>query len=98
MLDFDSFISQIENSCSKYDVRRLTVFGSALREDFQEASDVDFLVEFHNAKNGLHRYISLKEELENILNRPVDLVMPDALKNKRLIEHIYENTRDLYVA
>jgi len=42
--------------------------------------------------------MNVKFELEELFNRPVDLVMPKALKNKRIKTHIYSNTRELYAA
>ncbi len=98
MLDVVKYISEIEKICDRNDVKRLTLFGSALREDFSDSSDVDFLLELKHSRNGLRRYMNIKEDLENVLGRPVDLVMPDALKNERLKKHIYQMTRDLYVA
>lgn len=78
--------------CRRYGVRRLEVFGSLLREDFDSAtSDVDLVVEFEPEPNGgaFDRYFGLKEALETLFQRPVDLVELGAMPNtrlKRLIE------------
>jgi predicted nucleotidyltransferase len=61
--------------CRRHGVRRLLVFGSAVRADFDEAtSDVDFLAEFHDSlPNRFDAYFGLKEDLESLLGRLVDL-------------------------
>ena len=75
---------QIESLCRRFGVTRLDLFGSASNAEFAEdRSDFDFLVEFDFAGQvkALDAYFGLKEELEALLGRPVDLVMPAALKN-----------------
>lgn len=67
----------IEELCRGYGVTQLDVFGSATRDDFDEAtSDVDFLVEFEHVPDlrALRQYFGFKEDLEKLLGRPVDLV------------------------
>lgn len=66
--------------CRKHRVRTLSVFGSILTDRFNENSDVDFLVDFepHNPDSLEFDYVSnyfgLKDSLENLLNRKVDLI------------------------
>jgi uncharacterized protein len=72
--------------CKRYDVARLEVFGSAVRPaDFDPArSDVDFLVTFApHAGAGIAPYLDLKEALEALLGRPVDLVERAAIEASR---------------
>jgi uncharacterized protein len=72
--------------CKRYDVARLEVFGSALRaEDFGPArSDVDFLVTFApHFRNSLATFADLKEALEALLGRPVDLIERKAIEASR---------------
>ncbi len=54
-------------------------FGSIVRGEANESSDVDLLVEF-DKPIGLFSYIELQEEFARLVHRPVDLVMRDALK------------------
>lgn len=78
---------EIEALCRRYHVRRLDLFGSAAREDFDPArSDIDFLVEYEpdNPLGGLEAYFGLKEELEALLGRRVDLVESGAVSNPYL--------------
>ena len=74
--------------CRRFHVRRLELFGSAARGDFDpKQSDVDFLVEFdrsHPDALTLKTYLGLKESLEALLGRPVDLVESGALRNPYL--------------
>ena len=74
--------------CHRFHVRRLDLFGSAARGDFDpERSDVDFLVEFdreHPEALAFETYFGLKEALEALLDRPVDLVEPGAVCNPYL--------------
>jgi uncharacterized protein len=62
-------------------VRELALFGSVLRDDFREDSDIDILVEFEpGAPIGLIEYIRLQNELSDLIGRPVDLVEKTGLK------------------
>ena len=75
----------IRQSCKNYNVVRLDIFGSALREDFNpDQSDIDFLVDFGSMSpfDKPDAYFGLLNELRNILETEVDLVMVGALKNR----------------
>lgn len=86
--------------CRRFGVRRLSVFGSAATEAFDpERSDVDFLVEFDpDAADRFDAYFGLKEELERLAGRPVDLVMPKSLDNPYFAASVARSRRDLYAA
>lgn len=93
--------AEIEWVCRRRAVRRLEAFGSVVRGDFDQAtSDIDFLVEFDSTSSlpALDRYFGLKEDLESLLGRPVDLVMPDAVTNPYLRAEIERDRRLLYAA
>ncbi|RJR46406.1 MAG: nucleotidyltransferase [Desulfobacteraceae bacterium] len=65
---------RIREFCKRNKIRRLSFFGSVLREDFTPESDVDVLVEFEpHARVGLIRLAGLELELGEILGRKVDL-------------------------
>jgi predicted nucleotidyltransferase len=70
----------------KYGVKSIAIFGSVARNEATEGSDIDILVEFGQSV-GLFEFVRIKTRLEKILNRPVDLVTPEALK-KQLKEQI----------
>jgi predicted nucleotidyltransferase len=67
----------------KHKVRELYAFGSVLGTDFNEASDIDLLVNFDSmdVKSYANNYFNLKFSLEDLFNRSVDLVEESALKN-----------------
>jgi predicted nucleotidyltransferase len=67
---------------NKYPIQSLAVFGSFSRGDFKENSDVDVLVEFTHPV-GIE-FIRLSHDLEDILNKEVDLVSKPAIKSKYL--------------
>lgn len=64
---------------ARFGVRRLAVFGSASRAQLSEGSDVDVLVEFEGTAT-FDRFMDLKFYLEDLLERPVDLVTVKALR------------------
>lgn len=65
---------EIIEFCRRHRIRRLALFGSVLRDDFAEDSDVDVLVEFESgARVGMIRMAGMELELAGILGRKVDL-------------------------
>ena len=79
----------------------LAVFGSAARNhDFDtEHSDADFLVEFSpEAPADLHRFLSIKSELESLLGRGVDLVEPEAVRNPFVLASINQHREAIYAS
>jgi predicted nucleotidyltransferase len=72
--------------CRRYGVARLEVFGSAVRDTGFDSgrSDVDFLVTFTpERRNDLTAFVDLKDGLESVLGRPVDLVEREAIEASR---------------
>lgn len=68
--------------CLRYHVRELSLFGSALRDDFSPTSDIDLLVEFDpEAKVSLFDFVSPRDELSALFGREVDLVEKRGLRN-----------------
>lgn len=85
--------------CRKWRVRELSVFGSALREDFGPESDVDVLVSFDaEAPWSLWDLIRVKDELAEIFGRDVDLVEREALRNPWRKREILRTREVLYAA
>lgn len=79
---------------------RLSVVGSATGVGFDlERSDIDLMVKFHHSSTDLFdAYFGLKEALESLLGRPVDLATPKSLENPYFAESVERTRRDLYVA
>jgi predicted nucleotidyltransferase len=65
--------------CRRHHIRRLSFFGSILRDDFQEDSDVDILVEFAPDHIPGLSFFAMQEELAEVLGRKVDLHTPASL-------------------
>jgi len=70
---------QIAAFCQRHHIRRLAVFGSALRDDFRPDSDVDVLVEFDPGHVPGFDFIDVEDELSRIIGRKVDLNTPGFL-------------------
>lgn len=90
----------IVRACKAHGVRRLRVFGSILTDKFDiDASDVDFLVDFEpGLEHPFDTYFGLREELERLLGRDVDLVMTEAVRNPYFAASVFENAVDVYEA
>ena len=72
---------QIGSFCRRHRIRRLSIFGSVLRDSFGPDSDVDVLVEFEpDAEVGFIALGRMQRELADLLGRPVDLVPREGLK------------------
>lgn len=83
-LNLTEYSDKLSNLCAIYGVKRLELFGSASGPDFDlENSDLDFLVEFaeNHSIGAFDRYFGLKEDLERLFQRSVDLVEIPAIKN-----------------
>jgi predicted nucleotidyltransferase len=66
---------RLANFCRKNHILRLSLFGSVLREDFNEGSDIDVLVEFEPGYIPGLRFIRIQDELSSIFGgRQIDLV------------------------
>ena len=64
---------EIKQFCQRHSIRKLSLFGSVLRDDFTKESDVDILVEFQPGKTPGLDIVTMEDELSNIINRQVDL-------------------------
>lgn len=93
--------AELAEICVRFGVRRLELFGSAASGAFEAArSDIDFLVEFDPPRRigPLEQYFGLKEALERLFGRPVDLVEAGASSNPYFLASLERNRRLLYAA
>ncbi len=76
-------INKIKDLCLKHKVKELFLFGSALSDNFKPVSDIDFLVEFSGVDliDYFDNFMDFKSRLELLLERNVDLVENQAIKN-----------------
>ena len=90
---------QIVQFCQCHHIRRLMLFGSVLRDDFRPDSDVDVLVSFaEDAGWNLIDWVDMREEIESILGREVDLVEKNALRNPFRRHTILRTKEVIYAA
>ncbi|MGC4129219.1 MAG: nucleotidyltransferase domain-containing protein [Bergeyella sp.] len=92
MLFVSEYQEQLAEVFSRYKVVRAYLFGSAVRNDFNENSDVDFLIHFDkNLKDPLEKgklWWDLHDELRDLLGREIDLVTENSLKNPYFIQEL----------
>ncbi len=98
-LNFDA--QAVGQLCRERGIARLELFGSALRDDFRTDSDVDLLATIRpGIKCGLFEWVELKEGLEKIFHRRVDLVSRRAVErsqNPYRRHSILARTEPIYV-
>ena len=92
---------QIEELCRRYRVKRLELFGSAASGQFDPAtSDVDFFYELDDQESTDYadRFFDLKDALERLLGRTVDLVSAKDARNPYFLQVANRHRRTLYAA
>lgn len=85
--------------CRRYGVRRLDLFGSATSDRFDPAtSDLDFVADFADTEvpGYAHRYLAFAAALEELFERPVDLVTAPSIKNPYLRSEIDAQRQEVY--
>lgn len=91
-------INSIAILCNRHKVGKLFVFGSVLTDKFKKSSDIDFLVDFTDVDlyNYADNYFGLKESLEALFKRQVDLLEDKAIKNPYLRQSIDSSKKLIY--
>lgn len=83
----------------RYNIKEISIFGSSIRDDFYENSDIDLLIEFNDSKSiSLFDIIDIQEYFGNLTNRAIDIVEPAGLINPYRREAILKSKEPLYVA
>jgi uncharacterized protein len=88
---------RISEFCRGHHIRRLALFGSVLRADFNPTSDVDVLVEFETDHVPGLAFFTMQQELSTLIGRPVDLNTPGFL-SRYFRESVLNEAEPLYVA
>lgn len=87
---------KIAEFCQRHKIRRLSLFGSILREDFGPGSDIDLLVEFEpDATVGFIRLAGIERELGELLGRKADMNTPGSFRQS-LLDSIVSEAEVLY--
>lgn len=91
---------QVAALCQKYAVKELYVFGSTLRDDFAPASDIDLAVVFsrQGVAGSFDQYFDFKIEVEQLLQRPVNLVCAASVRNSIFRQELDATKRLIYAA
>jgi predicted nucleotidyltransferase len=85
--------------CRKYFIIELSIFGSSIRDDFNQNSDVDILVSFErDSKITLFDIIELEKEFSQLLSKKVDIVEKESLKNPIRKNKILSTREIIYAA
>lgn len=85
--------------CRKWRVREMSLFGSALRDDFGPDSDLDFLVSFEEGSGwSLWDLVTMRDELVELTGREVDLVELEGLRNPYRRKSILSNREIIHAA
>lgn len=97
-LPIDLHLGQVAKVCQEFGVQDLRIFGSVLREDFHDQSDIDVLCTLKpdSPARGLG-WIDLLLTLEDIWGRSVDLVKPDLL-DPMIRDDVLREAQTIYVA
>jgi predicted nucleotidyltransferase len=93
--------TEIQGLCRRLGIRRLDIFGSATSEAFDlDSSDVDVLVEFDDRAefDYYSTYFALKEGLERLLGRAVDVVSVTSIRNPYFHDQVMRTRQPLYAA
>jgi hypothetical protein len=88
---------QVLEFCNRWSIVELALFGSVLRSDFRSDSDIDVLVTFlPTVQWSLLDFVRMQQELEEIFNRPVDIVERDTIHNPYRKQRIMMENQVIY--
>lgn len=91
---------KIRKFCEKWKIKELSLFGSNLRNDFNNQSDIDLMVTFNeNTNYGFFEMVDMKAELEKIYGREVDLLTKKSVEQSRNYirsKNILQNSKVVY--
>lgn len=97
-MDFSPYFPTLGELCAQYRVRELYAFGSMVRGDARQDSDLDLLVTFGEVPlyDYFDNYLDFKTSLETLFARKVDLVESQTVKNPFLKQSIQQHQLLLY--
>jgi len=96
MNTLSAYKNEINALCANHKVRSLYAFGSVLTPNFNTNSDIDLIVDFKeiDVKDHADNYFDFKFSLQDIFNRPVDLLEEQAIKNP-YFKQVVNQTKEL---
>ena len=91
--------NKVKEIASSYKILELYIFGSALRQDFNDKSDIDLLVKLSKDSGySIFELLEIKEKFENLFRRKIDLVELDGLRNPYRKNEILKTAKRIYAA
>lgn len=96
----DRYKKDIDRLCLENKVKYLYVFGSVLTDDFNDKSDIDLVVDIssNDPLDYANNYFNLKFSLQDLLNRPIDLLENKAIRNPYIRDNIDRSKTLIYGA
>jgi predicted nucleotidyltransferase len=96
----DLYADDIKALCLKYKVKKLSAFGSLVKGNFNEESDIDLIVDFEPLSNREYKenYFNLLFALEDKFCRPVDLLEESQLKNPYFKQNVESHQKLIYAS
>ena len=85
-------IRKNKDEIRKFGVKRIGIFGSAVRDEITEGSDIDFVVEFERGKATFKNVCGLIDFLEKLFGREIDILTPDGIESIR-VRHVREEIK-----
>ena len=97
-MNIENYKNTLSELCRQRNVKTLYVFGSVLTDRFNTDSDVDFIVSFNQmpVEDYADNYFDLKFALQDTLQRPIDLLEEQAIKNPYFLKNINQNRQLVY--
>ncbi len=94
----DNYRDSLPPLCEKYHVDKLWAFGSVLTDRFRPDSDVDLIVDFQDWQSNdiVDDFFDLKDSLEELFSRPVDLMGYQPIRNPILRRSVESTKRLIY--
>lgn len=98
MNTLEAYIKDIEKLCKEHKVKSLYAFGSVLTNNFNEHSDIDLVVDFANVEleDYADNYFDFKFSLQDILQKPIDLLEEKAIKNPYFRQSLNKQRQLIY--
>ncbi len=98
MTPLQEHASAITRLCKDHKVKTLYAFGSVLSDRFTAESDIDLIVDFEHVtlEDYADNYFDLKFSLQDTLNRKIDLLEQQAIKNPYFLEHVNQQKQLVY--
>jgi predicted nucleotidyltransferase len=97
--NIDNFQNEIQALCEQLAVARLDLFGSATTDEFNDESDLDFVVDFQpNQSNLLDRFLALQNRLQKLFNRRIDLITRKSIRNPYLKTSIEKTRKNVFAS